>query len=354
MDKREGNTGEDIFLVAELPKSEDYKISGKSVDIGIVYNVEGVTNYNKRWCFFNGKHYWTTDRAKLDETAKKAGITLPSTMDLPYKKAGITVENKWLRSLLNSSELYEMIFPITALIVIAIIGFIKKRRPKLKALKPFNNTLNEQNAAKLVFRYHYKIKTYNGSDVKWSAFNAGTISILLPPGDCSIVFSSKYEYEPKKYINTHNHSANGVLKAGKTYCIKTYLNNIDPKNIELTHLVEINDNELKTYVKKSAWADYSTETTLIMASRHITRVAENITLETAQQFVNDFMQQMQDKGYHFVDERSGNAATLYIDEFEKFPIAMLPGEVYTYIRDNWLLLISRGELGIMLSFSNSK
>jgi hypothetical protein len=64
-------------------------------------------------------------------------------------------------------------------------------------------------------------------------------------------------------------------------------------------------------------------------------------------------------GYHYVDGLTSenkvepNAAALY-GEFSKLPTAtMARGEIYTYTKPHWKLLISRGDyLGIILSFSD--
>jgi hypothetical protein len=81
--------GNNISLIARLPDTAEYAIDGVFVDIGIVYNefdLEGISfyNYNKKWCLFNGEHYWVTDKERLDGIAQKAGITLQSNMDLPF------------------------------------------------------------------------------------------------------------------------------------------------------------------------------------------------------------------------------------------------------------------------------
>jgi len=90
----------------------------------------------------------------------------------------------------------------------------------------------------------------------------------------------------------------------------------------------------------------------ITNDQRIKRVGSNITQDNAQQFVNDIVQKLKNEGYHFVDERGGNADKLY-HEFNKFPVQILDGEVYTYKEGDWLLLISRAELGIMWSFCKS-
>jgi hypothetical protein len=94
LDRLKGASGETIFLVAKLPKTDMYKRYGKMVDIGIVYRYNGIINYDKRWCLFDGGHYWVTEKTQLDEIAKNAGIKLPSKKSLPIWKAGITYENK--------------------------------------------------------------------------------------------------------------------------------------------------------------------------------------------------------------------------------------------------------------------
>jgi len=103
-----------------------------------------------------------------------------------------------------------------------------------------------------------------------------------------------------------------------------------------------------TYKKNLA----NTQAQAARDQQRIKRVGENITPDKARQFVNEFIQQIENEGYHFVDEVGDNAQKLYF-AFEKYSVRMLDGEVYTYKDGEWLLLISRGELGIMLSFSKA-
>ena len=322
--------GDRIALIAELPNTAEYTINGVFVDIGIVYNVfevEDVSlyNFNKRWCLFNGNSYWVMDKARLDEIAEKAGITLQSNMALPFW-------DEWGDRII---------------VIVVIIGFIilLKIQPKLKMLKPFNASLNKHNAANLVFHKSYEIKEYNGLKVRWSAFFAKAFSILLPPGDCTLVFDLKEDHGSDVTERASNHSAKSRIEVGKKYLLKSFKNDLGGNNIMSTYIVEFNENELNDYV-----SGYAIE----RASLRVERVGVNITPDKAQNFVNEFAQQMKNKDYHFVDERSGNAVALYY-EFCKFPVSILDGEVYTYKKGvDWLLLISRGELGIMWSFSKDK
>jgi hypothetical protein len=324
--------GDKISLIAELPNTAEYAIDGAFVDVGIVYNAidyEGVSffNFNKRWCLFNGNSYWVMDKERLDEIAQLAGITLPKKIALPFW-------DEWGGRIL-----------LVSIGIVFILGSIiwSKIQPKLKILKPVNSTLNSKTAATLIFHKSYKIKKYNGLNVRWSAFFAKASSIYLPSGECIIVFDLKENYGADVKTAAHNHSAKNNIEAGKKYFLKSYLNDLDRDNILTTFMVEYNENELDKYVSGFA---------INRASWLIKRVGTNITPDKAQKFVNDFFQQIKNEGYNFVDERSGNAEKLYF-EFSKFPVTILDGEIYTYKKGNWLLLISRGELGVMFSFSNS-
>jgi len=327
--ERAGNA---ISLIAELPDTAEYAIDGNFVDIGIVYNIvdlEGVSvyNYNKRWCLFSGKSYWVMDKAKLDEIATEVGIILPSNLDLPFW-------DEWGGRIIAVS-----------VILLVILGFIiwSKIQPKQKVLKPFNTSLNKHNAANLIFDGHYKIKKYNGAKVRWSTFLAKTVSILLPPGECSLIFNFA-ESDGQTKHTANNHDTKNNVEAGKTYFLKSYRNDLSVKPILATYIVEGKDNDEKYYgLNTGVWK----------ASWCIKRVGSNITQDNARQFVNDLVQKLKDEGYNFVDERGDNAGRLY-SEYSKFPVTMLKGEVYTYKDGIWLLLISRGDdLGIMWSFKKN-
>jgi hypothetical protein len=324
-----------ISLIAELPNTAEYEINGVFVDIGIVYNefdVEGISlyNYNKKWCLFNGNSYWVTDKEQLDEIAQKAGITLQSNINLPFW-------DEWGGRILFLGGIF-----------CVIIGLIlwNKFRPKTKILQPFDGRSTKESAANLLIRACYKVKEYNGYKVNWSSTIASTASILLPPGKCSIVF----DYSEKEGDTTHtatNHNANGNLEVGKTYLIKSirYKHN---GSTMVTRIVECKTEDMKSYLS----GIYSPVITKDLGS--VKRVGENITKDNALQFVNDFMQKMQNEGYHFVDERGSNAWELY-EEFRILDIPIKNGEVYCYKNSHWNLLISRGdESGIILSFTDTK
>jgi len=324
--------GDAIALIAELPNTTEYAIDGTFVDVGIVYNMidyEGASlyNYNKRWCLFSGDSYWVMDKERLDEIAQSAGIILPSNMALPFW-------DEWGGRII-----------LAGILIVVILGFIiwSKIQPKLKTLKPFRPNLNNHNAANLIFDGHYKIKKFNGSDVNWSTTFAKAFSILLPPGECSLIFDFE-ESEGETKNTARNHEAKNSIEAGKTYFLKSFLNDLGGEKILTTYIVEGKENDKK---------EYSASTGVIRASWWIKRVGVNITRDKAQQFIDDFLLKLKKEGYNFVDEMGDNAGKLY-EKFNKFPLTMNNGELYTYKEGNWLLLISRGDdLGIMWSFSKS-
>jgi hypothetical protein len=328
--------GNKISLIAELPDTAEYVINGVFVDIGIVYNefeVEDLSlyNYNKKWCLFNGDSYWVTTKEQLDEIAQKAGITLQSNMDLPF----------W-------DEWGGRIFFVGSIFCIIICLILwNKFRPKTKILQPFDGKLNKENAANLLIRACYKVKEYNGYKVNWASTIAAAASILLPPGKCSMVF----DYSEKEEDTTHtayNHKANGNLEAGKTYLIKSVRYKNWSGTTMVTSIVECKTEDMKAYLS----GIYSPVITKELGTAK--RVGENITKGNAQQFVNDFIRQIQNEGYRFVDQMGKNAEELY-EEFRILDISIASGEVYCYKKPHWNLLISRGdESGIMLSFTDAK
>jgi hypothetical protein len=95
---------------------------------------------------------WKMDKSELDEIAQEVGITLPSDMSLPFK-------DEW------GSRLGIMGF-LTGLGIVCFIWI--KFRPKTKILPPLYASSNKNNSANLIFRQHYKIKTINGLNVKWT------------------------------------------------------------------------------------------------------------------------------------------------------------------------------------------
>jgi hypothetical protein len=311
---KSSNDPEEIALIAELPDTKEYMVDGKYVDIGIVYKTvirENVSfrNYDKRWCLFNGTTYWKMDKSKLDEIAQQAGITLQANTDLPF----------WVE--------WGLWIIMIVCVIVGLLGFWiwSKIQPKVKALKPQNPNLNNQNAAKLIFDGHYKIKTYNGTDVKWSTILAKTVSVLLPPGECSLVFDFKEKEDADTTNVAKNHTVKNIVEAGKTYYLKSYL----WCSIMSTYIEEGKDKDKK---------DYLSSTGVMKASWTITRVGENFTPDTAKQFINDFLKRKKNKGYRIVDERE--KALALFNKFRKFPITLLEGEVYSYREKNWILLIS--------------
>ncbi|MDR1149276.1 MAG: hypothetical protein LBK66_11660 [Spirochaetaceae bacterium] len=326
--------GNAISLIAKLPDTSQYAIDGEFVDIGIVYkqvDIEGfkLWNYDKEWCLFNGTSYWVTDKAKLDEIAKSVGISLQSNMDLPFW-------DEWGGRLL-----------LIGIIMVVVLGVIiwNKIQPKVKTLDPFTSNLNSNNAANLIFDGHYTIKAFNGKNVRWSTTFAKAVSILLPPCECYLNLDFEWSDGNTKHIASNHTTTKCTIEAGKTYFLKSFSNDLYGNNILSTHIVEGVDNNKK---------DYSSNTGVWKASWVIKRVSKNITKDNAKQFCNEFLAKTQKDGYHFVDERGDNAEALY-NEFNKYPVVISTGEVYTYKKGDWLLLISRGdESGIMGSFRRNK
>jgi hypothetical protein len=238
-----------------------------------------------------------------------------------------------------------LFFTVPAFVGVLCFFLWDKFRPKIKILPVFDGRYNKDNAATLMIRACYQVKQYNGYNVKWSSTIARTASILLPPGKCSIVF----DYREKEVDTTHtanNHSANGNLEAGKTYLIKSVRYNHNGSTM-VTRITDCNGEELKSYLS----GFYSPVTTKTLGTAM--RVGENITKDNAQQFYNNFAQQMQNEGYHFFDERGKSAGELY-EEFRILDIPMAAGEVYCYKKPHWNLFVSRGELGFLISFTDIK
>lgn len=222
--------GERIALIVDLPNTDYYAINGALVDIGIIFKqigIEGfsILNYNKRWCLFSGETYWEMDKAELDEIAQEAGISLPSTMNLPFAE-------EWGGRL-------TLLGIIIGVILIALIW--NKIRPKVKILKPLNDSLNKNNAANMIFRGYYKIKKINNAEVKWSAAIAKAASVLLPPGYCSVIF----DYYEENVAKGKGFTAAGNLEAGKTYLLKSVLKK---DNTLTTNITECRGDDLKKYL----------------------------------------------------------------------------------------------------------
>ncbi|GMO28770.1 MAG: hypothetical protein Ta2B_09700 [Termitinemataceae bacterium] len=223
--------GENIALIVDLPNTSDYAIDGKYVDIGIIFKsfgIEGFSlwNYNKRWCVFNGKTYWEMEKEQLDEIANELGIVLPAKMDLPFG-------NEWGGRL--------TLLGIFGGVVIIILIW-DKARPKVKILKPLDGSLNNQDAANVIFRGYYKIKKINNTEVKWSAVLAKAASILLTPGNYIFVF----DYAEEKVAKGKGFTAQGNLEAGKTYLLKSILNKTD--NTMSTDFIQCQGDDLKKYL----------------------------------------------------------------------------------------------------------
>jgi hypothetical protein len=223
--------GEKITLIADLPNTNDYVIDGKYVDIGIIFKsfgIEGLSllNYNKRWCVFNGETYWEMDKEQLDEIANEIGIVLPVKMHLPFR-------DEWGGKL-------TLLGILGGLIIIMLIW--DKARPKVKILKPLDESLNNQNAANVIFRGYYKIKKINATEIKWSAVLAKAASILLTPGNYIFVF----DYAEENVAEGKGFTAQGNLEAGKTYLLKSILNK--KNNTMSTDFVECQGDDLKRYL----------------------------------------------------------------------------------------------------------
>ena len=219
-------------------------------------------------------------------------------------------------------------------------------QPSLKRLKPFDANLNSRNAANLVFDGRYKIKGYNGSKVRWSAALPKACSILLPPGECSLVFDFKMKIHialyPDKYEKL-NQTAGNTIEAGKTYFLKTFYNDFyrDKISDSPSYIVEVNDEKV----------NYRKEYSLFLrqASWHIKRLGTNITQDNAPQFLTGILQRIKNEGYIFVDDRGANAIALH-EGFKRFLVSVAAGEILTYVEGNMMLLISGSELGILMSF----
>ncbi|GMO28745.1 MAG: hypothetical protein Ta2B_09660 [Termitinemataceae bacterium] len=79
--------GEAIFLVTDLPNTDEWSIEGKYVDLGIIYKQFKILfipiwNYDKRWCLFQGETYWTFSK----EDYAEMGIIIPDSMSLPFTR----------------------------------------------------------------------------------------------------------------------------------------------------------------------------------------------------------------------------------------------------------------------------
>ena len=267
----------DITLVAELPKTEYYSIDGLLIDIGIIYNTRnliiGSYPYNKRWCVFNGNTYWEVEWEILDEIAGEAGIMLPKDMLLPNESKAVPF--------LIFMDKYSFYILLAAAVIIAIILFnISKYR--FKKLKPYTADLNKRNAATVIFDGHYTIQKYNDKPVKWSVSLARAFSILLPQGDCVFVFdlsvvtssgksgfsrflaslgyllrvvynlliarSNEAEGYYRNKTTVSGHIVHGIIEAGKTYFLRSFLDDSGSKDSMTTLIVEVKETDVKEYL----------------------------------------------------------------------------------------------------------
>jgi len=125
-----------------------------------------------------------------------------------------------------------------------------KARPQVKALPPLQAGLTTANAATLVFRGFYKVKSLDGFNVLWkTGLLAKAASVLVPPGQHKIVFS----YSEDRGGTTHTGidlSAAGCMAAGKTYLLKSTRKQTGEHESEMTSMfVDAGQNGLKDYLK---------------------------------------------------------------------------------------------------------
>jgi len=89
-----------------------------------------------------------------------------------------------------------------------------------------------------------------------------------------------------------------------------------------------------------------------VSNPNITLLASNVTtFEQAKEIIWKYVDQLVTEGYRFVDEQGDKSVELY-GEFSNLNTLMLPGQIYVYSPPRYKLLISRGELGVMLSFTD--
>jgi len=256
----------------------------------------------------------------------------------------------------QASEWFSTIFSILACLFALYMGVLwlwSKIGPKIKVLQPFDTTLTSHNAANLVYHRSYKVKMINGKKVKWSPWFQKAGSILISPGECTIVFSLEEKQTDTHKVTAYNHSTKSNLEIGKTYFLRSYYDN--KANVMVTYIEEGNENEKKKYVS-GRWA-------VKTAYLDLERVGVNITPEKVQEFLGEFYLRMGKEGFFVVDAMGEEAWKLY-EEIRKFPWSINKGEVYTYKTKkysselskfiNWMLLFSQNDLNILISFTNDE
>jgi len=82
---------------------------------------------------------------------------------------------------------------------------------------------------------------------------------------------------------------------------------------------------------------------------NVKRVGVMHSQEEFDKFMFEYPQKLASDGYQEVDRMGEKAGELY-QEFTKLPITINTGEIFEYTRNPYKLLISRGELGVMISF----
>jgi hypothetical protein len=66
-------------------------------------------------------------------------------------------------------------------------------------------------------------------------------------------------------------------------------------------------------------------------------------------FLLEYPQKLASEGYQKLDRKNDKLDILY-PAFSKLDITIKPGEIYEYTHDPYKLLVSRGGMGVMISF----
>jgi hypothetical protein len=153
------------------------------------------------------------------------------------------------------------VWVVLVLLIAGAFGLWNVLSPKTKTLVALGGVSASGEAATLVYRNYYKIKTINGAKAKGlSTGFAKSATVLLPPGEYTIGFDFSDEWGIP-FIFTWGGKAKGctltcVLEAGQTYAFKSteYGTFLGPwfkaSTITTTAVPFDPDAELKAYLKK--------------------------------------------------------------------------------------------------------
>jgi tetratricopeptide (TPR) repeat protein len=125
----------------------------------------------------------------------------------------------------------------------------KKMRPQMKEIKSPYYPLTKSNAGTIIFLKYYYIVSINGLRVDtYSLGNAGSGSILLPPGNHVINFNyygNFYVDADTTQLMASNLTVQGKIEAGNMYVIKTEVINKKLRPVIMTsYFIKINNKKV--------------------------------------------------------------------------------------------------------------